>query len=99
MQQKLSLEIINNLNLLLESQGTISKLEFLKKPPYRASVNGILNLLEKLDYIRSTGALSIDISMINNNYQKILTREVKSYSITKLRKIDPFVNRHAILHQ
>ena len=101
-QQKLSLEIINNLNLLLESQGTISKLEFLKKPPYRASVNGILNLLEKLDYIRSTGALSIDISMINNNYQKILTREVKSYSITKLRKIDPLYRYAAIvcfLHQ
>ena len=81
MQQKLSLEIINNLNLLLESQGTISKLEFLKKPPYRASVNGILNLLEKLDYIRSTGALSIDISMINNiflthSYKKCIYEKI-----------------------
>ena len=82
-QSRLPINVIHNLNKLLEVDGEISQLEFLKKPAYKASSHGILNLIKKLECIKNTGAVGIDISEINNNYQKILSREVLSYSVSK----------------
>ena len=76
------------LNDLLITQDSYSKLEFLKRPAQKASADSIADLSERLQIIRDTNVLSIDLSDINNNYQKIFAREIRIYSVHRIRALE-----------
>lgn len=77
------------LNDLLIAQEGSSKLERLKKPPQKASPDAIIDLSERLQIIKDTNILQIDLSDINNNYQKIFTKEIRLYSVNRIRALEP----------
>ena len=87
-QAKLSAESITKLAALISGSNGQSKLEKLKAPPARASVESLLNLVERLETIKEMGILSIDISRISSNYQKILAKEIRLYSVNRIQALD-----------
>jgi hypothetical protein len=95
-QSRLNINIIKKLKAIISKDGEYSKLERLKAPPGRASVDSLLNLTKNLEIIKDTGVLSVNISDISNNYQKILTREIKIYSINRIQELD-VIKRNAAL--
>ena len=88
-RHKLKLE-----NLLVKFED-LSDLEFIRKPPQYASVKSVNNLAHRINLIKDTGILDIDIN-VNNNYQKIFTKEIRCYSITKIRALS-VPHRHTAL--
>ncbi len=46
-------------------------------------------LTQKLNFIFSTGILDVDLSWLNNNYQRALTNYVKGCSAYRLRELNP----------
>ncbi len=87
-QSRVNLSVIKKLKELISRDGEYSQLERLKAPPCRASSDSLINLTKNLEIIKNTGVLSIEISDINSNYQKILTREIKIYSINRIRELN-----------
>ncbi|NNM59131.1 MAG: DUF4158 domain-containing protein, partial [Legionellales bacterium] len=85
----LSPDIINKLDLLLEVTSDYSPIEKLKSPIKNASSDTILNLVERSQTIIATGALQIDLTQVNNNYQRTLANEVKRCSADRIRKMEP----------
>lgn len=76
------------LDQLLETQGkSYSELQRLKQAPARASANAIVKITEKLDTIKSTGILGIDLSWLNNNLQRWMNRHVRRSTVTRLRRL------------
>ncbi|MBE0524916.1 MAG: Tn3 family transposase [Methanosarcinales archaeon] len=93
--QGLSKELLEKLDTLLgDSQQ--SDLNFLKKPPGRPSPSALLDLIKKIDLIISTDILKIDLSWLNNNFQRSLTRYAEHQTTSKLRRLNPD-QRYAIL--
>ena len=95
-QSKLSASVVEKLSNLLLARGEYSGLELLKRAPPVPSAKAILNLTQRLSIIKETQALSVDLSDINNNYQKVFTREVRAYSISRLRELET-IHRHTAL--
>jgi len=87
-QSKLSTTSIAKLAELISSVGKYSKLDKLKEQPARASAEAILNLSERLEIIKETGILSVDISDLSHNYQKILAKEIRLYSVNRIQALD-----------
>ena len=54
-----------------------------------ASAETILDLIERSECIMDTGALQIDITYVNNNYQRTLANEIKRCSVDRIRKMEP----------
>ena len=99
---KINADIISKLNNLLLVVEGYSGLERLKTAPMRASVEALLNLTSRLKIIEDTGALAIKLDLISNNYQKIFTREIRIYSITRIRGLETTRKHTALicfLHQ
>ena len=92
---KLSTDVKWNLENLLIKFGDLSHLELIRKPPKCASVKSVNNLADRMNLIKDTGILDIDIN-VNNNYQKIFAREIRVYSITRIRAL-PVMHRHTAL--
>lgn len=61
-------------NLLVAGGNRLTPFQMLKKPPGQPSPKSMLRLAEMLQLIQETGVLSIDLSWLNNNYQRSLTR-------------------------
>jgi len=77
----LSLETQKKLDVLLEvKEGTVSSLQQLKAVPRSPSPAALLELTQKLDQIASTDVLDVDLSWLNNNYQRIMNNHVQRYS-------------------
>jgi TnpA family transposase len=94
---QLPAESQGRLDKLIEvDENRLSPLQALKDAPRRASPQSMLRLLEKLEKIESTGVLTIDISWLNNNYQRSLTRYVKRCSANRIRDLIP-TRRYAVL--
>ena len=88
--QGLSKELLEKLDTLLEtSDSQQSDLNFLKKPPGRPSPSAILDLIKKTDLIISTDILKINLSWLNNNFQRSLTRYEEHQTTSKLRRLNP----------
>lgn len=87
-QSRINIIVTKKLKELISKDGEYSQLERLKAPPGRASSDSLLDLIKNLEIIKNTGVLSIETSDINSNYQKILTREIKIYSINRIRALD-----------
>jgi hypothetical protein len=80
----------NNLDALLEvGDETTSPLQQLKDPPGRASAPAMKGLTDKLAYIETTGILEVDLSWLNNNYQRALAFYVRGCNAYWLRQIEP----------
>jgi TnpA family transposase len=86
-----------NLDKLIEvDESRFSPLQALKETPKRASPQAILRLLEKVEQIAGTGILTVDLSWLNNNYQRSLTRYVNRCSANRLRDLQA-THRYAAL--
>ena len=99
---RLSISCIEKLKELISTKDQHSKLDMLKAPPDSASAGTILNLIERLSLIKDTGVLSINISDISSNYQKILAKEIKLYSVNRIQLLGTTQKNTALvcfLHQ
>lgn len=85
----LSPNIINSLDTLLLSKSDSTPIEDLKSPVKNASPETVLDLIEKCEYILATGVLGVDLSAVNNNYQRSLANEIKRCSADRIRKMEP----------
>lgn len=73
--------------LLIINTTPYSKLYYLKQVPSRASATAIAQIAKKLDKIKLTGVLQIDISWLNNNLQRWMNRYVRQATASQLRKL------------
>ena len=90
-------ETVEKLDDLLETNDAyFTPLHTLKQPPGRPSPAAILRLTNKLELIRGTGVLPIDLSWLNNNYQRSLARYVHHRSAGRLKQLKNN-RRHALL--
>lgn len=90
-------ETLQNLDLLLETGGSrTSGLQMLKQTPGRPSPAAMLRLTKKIDEIQKTGVLDLDLSWLNNNFQRALNRYAMRCTATRLRRLEP-THRHAVL--
>jgi len=84
----LSNQLKENLDaLLVVNESRFSPLQSLKQPPGQASPASMLRLTDKLEQIQATGTLTVDLSWLNNNYQRSLARHVRRYSADRLRQL------------
>ena len=88
---------IKKLDGLLDSKGGhFTPLHALKQPPGRSSPAAILRLTAKLDLIKDTQVLDINLFWLNNNYQRSLARYVQQRSASRLNQLLP-ERRYAVL--
>lgn len=86
----LSKQIIIKLDdLLIVKEGRPSTLQQLKYPPAAPSADALLNLINKLELIGNTKILKIDMSWLNNNYQRSQAKYVQRCSVDRLRDLRP----------
>lgn len=83
-------------SLLIAGDSKCSRLQIIKSPPLNPSVESISKLAEKLDMIQATGVVSLDLSWLNNNYQRILAKHAQRYSAFRLRETEA-TKRYAML--
>ena len=65
-----------------------SKLQQLKRPPGNPSPDSMKSLVRKLNYIKETQILSLNLDWLNNNYKRMLTKYCKRSSAHRLRKME-----------
>jgi TnpA family transposase len=82
--------------LLKINDGRSSKLQYLKNPPSVPSPKSLLKLVKKLTIIQETQILEIDITWINNNYQRSLAKYAQRCSAHRLRELKP-LHRYTVL--
>ena len=76
------------LDALLETGEAIySPLHHLKQPPGNPSPASFLKLTQTLEKIQETGVLEIDMSWINNNFQRTLARYARQCSLSRLKRL------------
>lgn len=73
--------------LLTIDNKRLSKLQFLKDPPAAPSVKSLLTLVRKLEIIEETQILELDLTWVNNNYQRNLTKYVMRSSAHRLKEL------------
>jgi hypothetical protein len=84
-------EVVKQLdNLLVVSDSKYSPLSLLKEPPGVPSAPAVKKLTEKLDRIEQTGVLELDLSWLNNNYQRALASYVRKCDAHRLREVESF---------
>ena len=89
--------ITANLDGLLETEGNrFTPLHILKQPSGRSSPAAVLRLTAKLERIQETGVLGVDLSWLNNNYQRSLARYAQQRSANRLKQLRK-ERRHAVL--
>lgn len=85
------------LDFLLEVEvNQASLLQHLKLPPLKPSPAALKQLAGKLELISSTGILDVDLSWLNNNYQRTLSNYIKGCSAYRLRELS-LLHRYAAL--
>lgn len=93
----LSEEERSRLDGLLETnETTYSPLHDLKQPPGNPSPASFLKLTQTLDRIKKSGVLDIDMSWINNNFQRSLARYARQCTLYRLRRLKE-ERRYAVL--
>ena len=74
----------------------LSALQSLKEPPGPTSPNALVAETRKLELIRATGALEVDLSWLRPSLMKALARRVRYSSAYRLRELAP-ARRYASL--
>jgi TnpA family transposase len=82
--------------LLVGGDNRLTPLHTLKQPPGRPSPSAMLRLTDKLEQIQGTGTLTLDLTWLNNNYQRTLARYTRRCSADRLRSLQS-AHRHAVL--
>ncbi|MCB0026760.1 MAG: DUF4158 domain-containing protein, partial [Anaerolineales bacterium] len=82
--------------LLEVTEGALTPFQRLKRPPGQASPKSMLQLVRKIEHIEGMGILGIDLSWLNNNYQRSLTHYAQRCSADRMRQLIP-ARRHAVL--
>ena len=83
-------------SLINTADGRPSEFQMLKQPAGRPSPGAMLKLIERLEVIQSFGIVDIDLSWLNNNSQRALTRYAKQCTATRLRRLERN-RRHAVM--
>ena len=73
--------------LLEVGENRTSVLQQLKAVPQKPSPSALHQLTDKLEQIESTGVIDVDLSWLNNNYQRALTNYVQRCSVDRLREL------------
>jgi TnpA family transposase len=73
--------------LLETDDETYSPLHYLKKPPGNPSPPSFIKLTEILEQIKDTGILSVDMSWLNNNFQRSLARYARQCSTYRMKRL------------
>lgn len=73
-----------------------SAFQMLKQPAGRPSPGAMLKLIERLETIQSFGIVDMDLSWLNNNFQRALTRYAKQCTATRLRRLERN-RKHAVM--
>lgn len=73
--------------LELETGSSTSLLQKIKENPAKPSPDGVRKLLAKIQTIKETGILNVDISWVHPNYQRTLYNHVRKSYINRLRKV------------
>jgi TnpA family transposase len=95
--QVITSEIRLNIDeLLMVTDEPTSDFQRLKEPPGFPSPQALLRLLDKLDQIRAIGILEIDLSWVNNNFQKSLARRAQQYTAHRLKELQE-AHRYAVM--
>jgi len=98
-QQHIFERITNSLNrdvffeldaLLVVGDNAVSPLQQLKAPPGAPSPSAMKELMDKLAHIEETGILEIDLSWLNNNYQRSLAAYVRQCDVHRLREVERY---------
>jgi TnpA family transposase len=93
----LSEDMRGKLDSLIETQGKRQSLfNELKKSPGQPTPKSMLKLTEKIKQIEEMGILDIDLSWLNNNFQRTLTRYAKRSDANRLRELETN-HRYAVL--
>jgi hypothetical protein len=74
--------------LHVETDHRLSPLHELKTPPGMPTPQAVSRLTAKLDCIQATGVLALDLTWLNNNLQKALTRHAAQASVQRLRLLE-----------
>jgi TnpA family transposase len=82
--------------LVVGASETVSGLQKIKANPSKPSADAMLSLTDKLAAIAATGVLAVDLSWLNNNYQRALFHQVRKSSVHRLREVGQ-PRRHAAL--
>ena len=80
-------EIRARIDELLTTKDQTSDFQKLKEPPGFPSAQALLRLMNKLDQIQAAGILNVDLSWLNNNFQKTLARRAQQYTAYRLREV------------
>ncbi len=73
--------------LVVRPDENVSGLQALKANRSKPSVDAMLALLDKLRVIEGTGALGVDLSWLNGNYQRALFHRVRKSSAARLHDL------------
>lgn len=73
--------------LLIVDASSYSELYYLTQVANRASATAIIQIAKKLDKIKSTGVLKINISWLSNNLQRWMNRYVRQATASRLRRL------------
>ena len=82
--------------LLATDDAAYSSLHYLKQSPGNPSPASFIKLTEILERIRETGILEIDLSWLNNNFQRSLARYARQCSLSRLKRLKE-QRRYAVL--
>ncbi len=82
--------------LLVTENNAYSMLHSLKQPPGLPSPSAFNKLAARIEVIEDTGILAIDLSWLNNNFQRSLARFARQCTIFRLRQLKP-ERRYAVL--
>lgn len=74
-------------DILKVDESRLSILQQIKQPPVQPSPKAFIKLTGKLELISSIGIIDLDISWLNNNYQRSLTKYVLRCSAKRLRAL------------
>ena len=74
--------------LLATDDATYSPLHTLKQPPGNPSPASFLKLADTLERIKELGVLSVDMTWLNNNFQRALARYARQCSIYRMKRLN-----------
>ena len=96
MVQNLTAKNKEKLASLLCVDDARSLLWQIKQPPSIPSTDALKILFERLEHIEALEILQLDISWLNQNYKRQLIRQVRYYSVTRIKSM-PEERQHAFL--
>ena len=95
--EQLSAEMKVKLNGLVTSgENKVSALNHIKQAAGSPSPKAILRLIEQIEMIQVTGALELNLSWLNNNYQRSLAQYVRRLSAYRIQRLAE-QRRYAVL--